>query len=172
MVIELRAAVADDVEGIARLWHRGWHDGHAGSVPDALVAVRTPESFPPRVTGRLPRTTVAADGAALAGFIVVAGDEVEQVYVAAAYRGTGVAATLLSEAERQVATAGHGTAWLAVAPGNARARRFYERQGWSDDGEFDFRAEVGESVLLVPVRRYVRPAPAHRPDQGGSRMVG
>ncbi|GAB7039482.1 MULTISPECIES: GNAT family N-acetyltransferase [Catenuloplanes] len=172
MGIELRPAVPADVEAIARLWHRGWHDGHVGSVPEALVAVRTPESFPPRVTDRLAHITVAVDGDEPAGFIMVAGDEVEQVYVAAAHRGTGVAGMLLAEAERQVAAAGHDTARLAVAPGNARARRFYERQGWRDGGGFDFRAEVGDTILLVPVRRYLKHAPAHRPDRHAGRMSG
>jgi hypothetical protein len=43
-------------------------------------------------------------------------------------------------------------AWLAVVPGNARARRFYERSGWADDGGFDYVA--GE--ITVPCRRYVK----------------
>src|SRR6266542_2236581 len=43
-------------------------------------------------------------------FVLVVGDEVEQVYVAASHRGTGVADTLMTEAERQITRAGHSTA--------------------------------------------------------------
>jgi hypothetical protein len=51
--------------------------------------------------------------------------------------------------------AAHDTAWLAVVPGNARARRFYERQGWYDAGPFDNPAFTRDgSTLLVPTRRY------------------
>jgi ribosomal protein S18 acetylase RimI-like enzyme len=83
----------------------------------------------------------------------VVGDEVEQVYVDAAHRGSGVAAALLVEGERQVAANGYTSAWLAVVAGNARARRFYERQGWVDEGSFDYRPSGG---VVVPCRRYVK----------------
>jgi GNAT superfamily N-acetyltransferase len=64
-------------------------------------------------------------------------DEVEQVYVAAPHRGTGVAGVLMREAERQVRANGHSKGWLAVVAGNARARAFYERAGWHDEGPFE-----------------------------------
>ena len=85
-------------------------------------------------------TTVAVVDGQLAGFVMVAADEVEQVYVSAHQRGSGVADALLREAERQVGAAGHSRSWLAVVAGNGRARRFYERNGWSDGGLFDHRA--------------------------------
>jgi GNAT superfamily N-acetyltransferase len=75
----------------------------------------------------------------IAGFVMVSGDEVEQVYAAAGHLGSGVAAILLTEAARRVAN-GHRRAWLAVATGKARARRFYERQGRVDEGRFDYPA--------------------------------
>ncbi len=46
--------------------------------------------------------TVATLGVELAEFVVVHQDEVEQVYVAAVARGTGVAAALLARAEQMV----------------------------------------------------------------------
>jgi ribosomal protein S18 acetylase RimI-like enzyme len=86
--------------------------------------------------------------------VMVAGDEIEQVYVTSAARGSGVAAALLGHGEHQIAAAGHPVAWLAVAPGNARARRFYERCGWVDTGGLDYPAEIDGGSLTVPVRRY------------------
>ena len=87
---------------------------------------------------------------------MVAGDEVEQVYVSEAHRGSGTAALLLAEAERQVAAAGFRQAWLAVVPGNARARRFYERQGWYDAGDLEYPAAAGTGTVLVRCRRYAK----------------
>jgi GNAT superfamily N-acetyltransferase len=100
--------------------------------------------------------TVALVGGEIAGFVLVAGDEVEQVYVAAAHRGTGVAGALMAEAERQVCANGHSRGWLAVVAGNARARRFYERSGWSDEGPFDYEAATERGTVAVPCRRYVK----------------
>jgi GNAT superfamily N-acetyltransferase len=154
--VELRPATTNDAEAIADIWHRGWRDGHLGNVPDALAAHRTPESFVVRTAAHLPDTTVAVVRGEVAGFIMVGGDEAEQVYVSAAHRGAGVAAVLLAEAERQIAAAGFAEAWLAVVPGNARARRFYEREGWHDAGGFDYEAATATGSVLVPCRRYAK----------------
>ena len=153
---ELRPATADDAPAIARIWYFGWRDGHLGHVADELVALRTRESFDQRAAARVADTVVATVDGAVAGFIMVVGDEVEQVYVASEHRGTGLAAALLTEAERLVAVNGHDRAWLAVAPGNARARRFYQRRGWIDEGLFDYPAATADGPMPVPCRRYVK----------------
>jgi len=155
-VTELRPATADDAPAIARIWYFGWRDGHLGHVADELVALRTRESFDQRAAARVADTVVATVDGAVAGFIMVVGDEVEQVYVAGEHRGTGLAAALLTEAERLVAANGRDRAWLAVAPGNARARRFYERRGWIDEGHFDYPAATADGPMAVPCRRYVK----------------
>jgi len=155
-VTELRTARPEDVESIAQIWNSGWHDGHDGHVPDELTAVRTPESFRTRAEARIPQTTVALVDGRVAGFVVVHDDELEQVYVDSAHRGSGVAPALMEAGLRQVARAGHDRAWLAVAAGNARARRFYEREGWSDDGLFDYAAEGPDGPIVVPNHRMVR----------------
>ena len=150
----LRPATPDDANTVADIWYRGWQDGHLGNVPDELLAIRTEESFWTRAAERVADTTVAIVDGEVAGFVMLDGDEVEQVYVSAAHRGTGVAATLLAEAERLVKANGHVRAWLAVAPGNTRARRFYERNGWRDAGGFDYGAEIRGGTIPVPCRRY------------------
>jgi ribosomal protein S18 acetylase RimI-like enzyme len=121
----IRPAIAEDAPAVADIWMAGWRDGHLGHVPDELVAVRTPETFQTRAAERVGDTAVAVVDGEVAGFVMVVGDEVEQVYVASGHRGSGLAGLLLTEAERLVAANGHQRAWLAVAPGNARARRFY-----------------------------------------------
>ena len=125
-------------------------------MPDELVAARTPASFDRRAAERVGDTTVASVDGRVAGFVMVVADEVEQVYVAARDRGSGVADVLMAEAERQVRAAGHATAWLAVVAGNLRARRFYERRGWSDAGLFDYAAAGDDGSITVPCHRYVR----------------
>ncbi|BCJ74699.1 N-acetyltransferase GCN5 [Catellatospora sp. IY07-71] len=152
----LRPARADDAAAVAAIWRDGWRDGHLGHVPEELVAIRTAESFGVRAAQRVAETTVAEVDGAVAGFIVVHGDEVEQVYVGAAHRGSGVAGALLAEAARQVGANGHARAWLAVAAGNARARRFYAREGWTDEGAFDYPAHTSGGPVPVPCHRFAR----------------
>jgi GNAT superfamily N-acetyltransferase len=155
--VMLRPATPDDAPAVAEIWRRGWHDGHRGHVPDALTAIRTDESFATRAAQRVADTVVAVVDDAVAGFIMVVDDEVEQVYVHADHRGTGVAAALLTESERVVSANGHARAWLAVAVGNARARRFYEKRGWVDEGVFDYPAATADGTIPVPCHRYAKP---------------
>lgn len=157
----LRPGSAGDAADVARIWEAGWRHAHVGRVPDELVAVRTSDSFRSRAVDRVDDTTVADVGGEIAGFVMMipGSDEVEQVYVDEAHRGSGVAGLLLTEAERQVAAGGHARAWLAVVIGNARAKRFYERQGWSDDGPFDHAAPVEGGDILVHCHRMVRDVP-------------
>jgi GNAT superfamily N-acetyltransferase len=154
--VRLRRALPEDAPSIAAIWHHGWRDGHLGHVPAELTAARQADSFRTRAAQRIGDTTVAVIDGEVAGFTMVVGDEVEQVYVAARHRGTGVADLLLDGAERQVKAAGHAAAWLAVVPGNARARRFYERHGWTDAGPFDYAAAGDHGPIAVPSHRYVK----------------
>ena len=153
----IRPADAADMAAVADLWHEGWHSGHAGHVPDGLTAARTLEAFHGRTPARVADTTVAvSDAGDLLGFVMVVGDEVEQVFVGPGSRGSGLAGVLLAEAERQVAAAGYDEAWLAVVAGNARARRFYEKQGWIDTGDLPYEVTAGGQVFVSPCRRYAK----------------
>ena len=154
--VTLRTATPEDADEVAEIWRLGWQDGHRGLVPGELVAVRTEASFRARASERVGDTTVAVVDGAVAGFVMVVGDEVEQVYVSRLQRATGVAAALMAEAERQVGANGHSTAWLAVVAGNARARAFYERTGWADEGPFEYSAAAEDGPITVPCRRYTK----------------
>ncbi|HSS67465.1 MAG TPA: GNAT family N-acetyltransferase [Nocardioidaceae bacterium] len=152
----IRRATAADARAVAEIWRTGWHDAHIGNVPDALVDVRTDGSFDTRATERVADTSVAVVRGDVAGFVMVVGDEVEQVYVSRDHRGTGIADLLLDSAERQVAASSHAVAWLAVATGNARARHFYERRGWSDEGAFAYPAPGPDGPIDVACHRYTK----------------
>lgn len=154
--VRLRPAGVDDAATVAELWRTGWRDAHRGKVPAELVAARSEESFRTRAMEHVSETIVAMVNAELAGFVMTAGDEVAQLYVASRHRGAGVADALLADAERKISAAGHRTAWLAVVPGNVRARRFYERVGWADEGRFDYLAPSDEGPVRVPAHRYVK----------------
>lgn len=157
MSVELRGATSGDAGVVARIWYEGWRDGHLGHIPEALVAARTRESFDLRAAERVGDTTVCTVDGQVVGFVMVVGDEVEQVYLSGDRRGSGLAAEMLAEAERQLRANGFGRAWLAVVEGNARARRFYERQGWVSEGPFEYQASSAEGPIVVPCLRYAKP---------------
>jgi GNAT superfamily N-acetyltransferase len=155
----LRPATEDDVDALAALFHQGWHDVHPGRVPDGLTQRRTPQAFHDRVAERVAETTdttVAEVDGVLAGFIMVSDDEAEQVYVERSFRGTTVGTLLLTEAERQIAAAGHDVAFLVVVRGNDRAQAFYARQGWVDEGDIDYPVTALGEHYLSPCRKFTK----------------
>ena len=99
------------------------------------------------------RTTVATIGPDVAGFVMVHNDELEQIYVAEAARGSGVAAALLRHAESEIGER-FDLAWLAVVAGNTRARRFYARNGWRDAGVFEHQAPIEGGSVPLAAHRY------------------
>ena len=150
---KLRAATPDDVDAIATVWHSGWPEGHLGHVPKALLKHRGLIDFRARVPALLDRTTVATIGPDVAGFVMVHNDELEQIYVAEAARGSGVAAALLRHAESEIGER-FDMAWLAVVAGNTRARRFYDRNGWRDAGVFEHEAPIEGGSIPLAAHRY------------------
>jgi GNAT superfamily N-acetyltransferase len=153
-VTTIRPAAPHDAPRIAEVWQAAWLDGHLGLVPDELVAHRGSDSFRTRAADMIERTVVAEVDGLVIGFVTLKGDELEQLFVDASARGTGVARELLAEGARRLLTDGHAHPWLAVATGNARARHFYEREGWRDAGHIAYAAQVDGGVVTVSCHRY------------------
>jgi len=149
----LRPASETDIDEIARVWHAAWQDGHRGHVPPELLAFRTLAHFRLRVAPRLSNITLASLVGPVIGFVSVQDNELEQLFVLGEARGAGAASALLREGERRIATQ-FDTAWLSVVTGNQRARRFYAREGWRDDGPIQYRAEVAGRPIVIDTHRY------------------
>lgn len=154
MTLTLRPAEEVDVAAVARIWRDGWFDAHDGVVPAALSDLRRSEDFAERTVAHLPATEVAARDGQVLGFCMVHGDELFQLYVAPAGRGSGVAQALVRSAEERMRTAGHPRAWLACACGNLRAARFYEKAGWTHMGEATAALETLQGPFDLVVWRF------------------
>jgi ribosomal protein S18 acetylase RimI-like enzyme len=149
-----RDAEPDEIDQLARIWFDGWRDAHADILPAALARHRTLDSFRERIRGALDETRVGGPRGAPLGFAMLKGDELYQLYVAPAARGSGLAAALIADAEARLAAAGVATAWLACAIGNDRAASFYEKAGWRRAGVMTYRPETPDGVFPLDVWRY------------------
>jgi GNAT superfamily N-acetyltransferase len=157
----VRAAVDADVEPLARLWWAGWHDAHVALLPADLTRLRTVENFVDRMLEALPAVRTIGPPGAPIGFHYVKEDELNQFYVAAEARGSGVARPLMADAEAQLSAQGVETAWLACAIGNLRAARFYEKSGWRRTATTRVLTETAEGPYPLDIWRYEkRLAPA------------
>ena len=139
---------------VARLWHDGWHRAHAAHVPAPVTALRTLDSFAARVPDMRDRMRVGGAAGAPLGLCAVLDNEVDQLFVAASAYGTGLAQTLLADAEARIAQVGHRMPFLFCVPQNARAVAFYRRQGWADAGLEDIALHAAPGLPPLQVIRF------------------
>lgn len=152
--MQVRVAQTSEIGALARIWYAGWQDAHAEILPQELQRIRALESFRERLQAKLGDVRVAGPPGAPVGLCIIKGDELYQLYVSAAARGTGIAAALLNEAEHRLASNGVETAWLACAIGNGRAARFYEKCGWHRVGNMINQLETPTGMFPLEVWRY------------------
>jgi GNAT superfamily N-acetyltransferase len=153
-VMEVRDAEPSEIDQVAKVLHEAWNDAHAHLVPGELVRLRTLEHFRERVEAELPKFRVVGPPGDPLGLYMNKDDELDLLFVARRARGTGVAATLIADAEARLAETGVETAWLACMIGNERAARFYEKCGWRRTGTTTNFAETPSGTFALEVWRY------------------
>ena len=165
---EVRAAVPEDAYDVARVQVRSWQWAYRGLIVQTYLDSLEPQTWASRYTfGRmgigLPFTQVAVDGSTICGLATTGLSrdedlsnfgELMAIYVDPAHVGTGVGRLLIAAArERLRAVSTQAALW--VLDGNVRARRFYERDGWSFDGTRRTRTYGNAPVQEVRYRRDV-----------------
>jgi GNAT superfamily N-acetyltransferase len=126
-------------------WAIGWNRVLADDAPGHVTLVA--EDHDGQVVGFADAATSRDDEAAPGT------GEVTAIYVLPGHWDTGAGRALMAAAEAALREAGHGAATLWVLRDNDRARRFYERVGWSPDGTEKTDELAGVSVVEVRYRR-------------------
>jgi GNAT superfamily N-acetyltransferase len=141
----IRRAVADDAEDFTRAHEEAWDAGMKGVVDKKLGELMSFEgrvaSFRDGLAAAPPgaRVWVAERRGRIVGHAIVnVGEgigELRDLYVVPEEWGSGAAGALHEQAVAGMRELGATVATLWVVEGNARARRFYEREGWRVEGE-------------------------------------
>ena len=128
--------------------------GYASFGPERSLLTFLPTSPPgsaPAATGQHPAAPRLTE-AGLAGQV----GEVYALYVAPDWWSSGTGRSLMSRAVAALSDAGYERAVLWVLEANARARRFYERAGFTSDGATNVLDRLG-GVTELRYRRAVNP---------------
>ena len=117
-------------------------------MPPAERDQRDVAFFQSRIDELMPNVLVQDAENKIVGFAAWDGAVLGQIFVDAAYRGSGLAKPLLAAAERRMAEQGVAEAELHCLHGNDRARRFYERNGWTVQRVFAYpvKGEAGDDL--------------------------
>lgn len=147
MSLDLRPARIEDAAAIAELHVRSSRLAYAALVDETVLSAFTLEGETARWAKRLGQAdagrscdVVLRDGY-VCGFVsygpargIAGATEIHSLHVAAAQHGQGLGFRLMRHALARSVEVGASVVLLWVVEQNARARRFYERQGFCLDG--------------------------------------
>ncbi|WP_235980439.1 GNAT family N-acetyltransferase [Streptomyces albidus (ex Kaewkla and Franco 2022)] len=177
--MHVREMTAADVDAVAALRVRGWQSAYADLMPRSyLAAMSVAEDAARRRTmfeeaaataeARVVNLVSESDDGTVTGWAAlgpyrpegphgqgesVDGAELYALYVLPEHIGTGTGRALMSACLDRAAERGFTRLLLWVVRGNTRARRFYERAGFTFDGAEDTYVIEGTPV---PEVRYAR----------------
>ena len=160
----VRPATVDDAGAVARVQVETWRAAYAHAIPaDTLANVdvgRRADHWRESIGSGRSATFVGRLGEAVVGFVNVGASEQHPglgelfaIYVRPDAWGTGVATTLIERGEEELRSRGFASVVLNVLADNPRARRFYERQGWTADPETFEDEFLGQKLELVRYRK-------------------
>ncbi|MBB2196024.1 MAG: GNAT family N-acetyltransferase [Gluconacetobacter sp.] len=128
----VRALRGADIDAVARLWRESTLsiDVEADFVPDLAEYRERLEAEWKRAW----RVYVACDASGIAGFMAFEPEAfwLRQLFVDPARKGAGIGSSLLDVAKREMPEG----FWLRTSVANGAARRFYEKHGLRNIGEF------------------------------------
>ena len=163
----MRRASASDAPECARIHVRSWRAGYRGILPDDYLESLTAADRLPWWEHQLGGTgdpdlevfVAENDDGSVRGFAsacasgVDAVGQIAQLYVDPEVWGAGLSGDLLTVATASLKARGFDVATLSVARDNARARRFYEREGWRATGIETTEELWGVVMVAVAYRR-------------------
>jgi GNAT superfamily N-acetyltransferase len=168
--VQSRSASPGDVSAIAEMHVLAWQVTYRGVIPDEYLdglSVSKRSDNWRQIIAELdfPRNGafVAVDDTQILGFVHFCPSrdqdaspnvgEVTAIYVHPDHWGDGIGSELIQLAVDSLEQAGCSSATLWVLDVNARARKFYERSGWTTDGA---TKEDQRSTFTLHEVRYAR----------------
>jgi GNAT superfamily N-acetyltransferase len=178
--MDLRPATPDDAPEIVQSAAEGF-DGYRAWAPDGWVPPRMTPATLEAVRSRLGGSAwylIAREGAETAGHVALDSSTREepaalapgeiylaQLFVRSRWQGTGLARRLMGAAIAEAIAREYLALRLWTPAGAARARRFYEREGWRTTGRTHERERSPTGLATV---EYTREAARADASPGGA----
>jgi ribosomal protein S18 acetylase RimI-like enzyme len=149
LIMDIRSAIPDDAEVMAKLHVNAWRATYQGLVPDAFLEAltydRRAERFRDSLSAGLEETYLAEQDGELLGILTIGvcrdedvdreiTGEIWGIYLAPQHWRQGIGRTLCRIGEQILLSRGYRITTLWVFGGNDRAMRFYEAMGYTADG--------------------------------------
>ncbi|HEY1699382.1 MAG TPA: GNAT family N-acetyltransferase [Trebonia sp.] len=172
----VRPAIVEAAEAVGLVHVRSWRSAYRGKIPqsylDGLDPAQRAEVWRRAVAEADPAQggvhVAVTEGGDIVGFAAFGpsrdGDtdprvtgEVFAIYARPDTWGKGAGRALMESAIAELTRLGYADAILWVLDTNDRARRFYTRAGWAEDGSSKADGSRGSDITEVRYRRTLRP---------------
>jgi GNAT superfamily N-acetyltransferase len=172
----IRPAEVSDAEQIGLTHVRSWQSAYRGRVPQDYLDGLDPAERAGRwrrglenIDRSLAGILVAASGVGIVGFAGYGPSrdadaapgrtgELATIYLLPEAWGTGTGRRLMAAVVDGLTALGYEDATLWVLDSNDRARRFYAKAGWTEDGATQTDDSLGLTLTEVRYRRALSPA--------------
>ncbi|MEV5716010.1 GNAT family N-acetyltransferase [Amycolatopsis mediterranei] len=155
----VRAATVADAPAIGEIHVRSWQAAYAGLIPEdflaRLSASSRAASWARRIGEGSGQVLVIEDDGVVAGFAAFDPGRLYALYLLPEYWGRGLGRTLH---DRVVEEFSGDSAVLWVLATNERAKAFYVRRGWADDGARQTET-IDDGRVTLEEMRFRRPLP-------------
>ncbi len=155
-----RKATVDDVKDISRIYAQSWKTAYVGMVPqrflDTIDDERWVEKFSRDIGDGTLQALMICDGDTPAGCAAFGASrdekmqgwgEIVSIYLHPEYFGRGYGEALLMATVGALKEQGYERIYLWVLRENERARRFYEKHGFVDNGDACMLDFMGEELV-------------------------
>ncbi|MFF5207047.1 GNAT family N-acetyltransferase [Streptosporangium sp. NPDC000396] len=163
----------DDAEDVLRIKNETWKTAYQGLLPqdfldDLRVEPRAVEVWRGRLADDALHAMIGEVDGEAAGFSLfgsardegLTGGEIYAIYVLSSHWSTGLGLALMERSTARLREMGHADVGLWVLEGNTRARRFYERFGFTPSGRTQDVEGMPFPVPEVHYRLSLTPASA------------
>ena len=147
--MNIRPAMPEDAEALAKVHIDSWRSAYRGFVPEAFLAGldygRREDQFRSSIASNAREIHVAEEDGTIQGFLSLgvcedadvdheSTGEIRAIYLAPEFWRKGTGRFLCEWAETQLASRGYSTIILWAFKDNGRGRKFYDAMGFRPDG--------------------------------------
>jgi len=159
-MVVIRAGSTADAAQVAAVQREGWFAAYEGIIPGEIIdrvtapddGARVRQSFRTRPWQRMIVAMASGANAGVIGYASFGADgrvaELYALYVRPAWWSTGTGRALMERVLARSAGNGYSAITLWVLRDNRRARRFYERAGFTPDGATNVLTGLGNVIEL------------------------
>lgn len=146
---EIESPQQDDLQSIAALVNRCWHETYDDYLPESICNERTEKAFVQQLSPVIDRAHIVRKAGSIVGFATNVSNCIDHLWVDYKFRRTGIGSELLKAQCALLEQAGFESVQAGCESFNGAALAFYKKHQWRVLDESTETIEPGLNVGVV-----------------------